>query len=439
MRTSLNGLLLLACLSLTIAAACGGSSPRAPRPVSLPAALGSSPQLSTSRDTLQQTIDQARAALAMRADTATAVRLSDALLRQARVSGNAGLANEAEQVLSRAARHDPDDHGLCRMLAAVLVSQHRFGDGRAQAERCLAREPGDTWLLGVIADANIELGDYEAGWNAIDGMMARRPNAAAYARASYARELQGDLTSALELMQMSLSATAPFDVESVAWHHAQIGHLQLELGRVDEASREFAHATHVFPGYPAAIQGRVRLLIARGALDAAVRLVQADPDAWTAPERFALLGDLHAAQGDAAAADQAYRLAEAAWMSDVPEPTQLARFLAERGRRIDVALQVARDELSRRRDIFTEDAYAWALYRGGQFTDADAAIARALRTGTRDRTIRYHAAAIAAKLGDRQTAREHLQIALGGARRLDLIVAPAAAALERALRMEAGQ
>ena len=371
-----------------------------------------------------------------RPDAATAVRLADALLRQMRVTGNAGLAHEAEQVLNRAISDDANDHGACRMLAAVLVSQHRFRDGRAQGERCLAREPGDTWLLGVIADANVELGDYEAAWTAIDAMAARRPNAAAYARASYARELQGDLLGALEVMQMSLSATAPFDSESIAWHHTQLGHLQLELGRADAAARSFAHADHVFANYPAALQGRVRMLMARRAFDAALQLVQESPDAWAAPQRFALLGDLYAALGDTTAADRSYGLAEAAWISDVPEPTQLARFLAERDRRANLALQVAREELTRRRDIFTEDAYAWASFRSGHLDEAQAAIARALRTGTADRVIRYHAAALAAERGDRQMARRHLDIALAGAGPLDVIVARAAVALDRSLRME---
>jgi tetratricopeptide (TPR) repeat protein len=384
-----------------------------------------------------RTIEQARTSLASRPEAATAVRLADALLRQMRVTGNAGLAHEAEQVLNDANRYAADDHGVCRMLAAVLVSQHRFADGRARAERCLAREPGDTWLVGVIADANIELGDYEAAWTAIDRMGSRRPNAAAYARASYARELQGDLAGALELMQMALSATAPFDAESLAWHHAQLGHLQLELGRVGEAARSFAHTDHLFPDYPAALHGRVRVLMARRSFDAALHLLQEKPGGWAAPERLALLGDLRAALGDASAAERAYQLAEAAWMSDVPEPTQLARFLAARDRRVDRAVEIARDELTRRRDIFTEDAYAWASFRAGRLDDAQAAIARALRTGTADRTIRYHAAAIAAERGDRVSARQHLKIALAGAGPQDLIAQPAAMALARSLETEA--
>jgi hypothetical protein len=44
---------------------------------------------------------------------------------------------------------------------------------------------------------------------------------------------------------------------------AQLGNLYVLLGRFDEAEREFNHADYVFPAHPQAMNGRVRLLIAR--------------------------------------------------------------------------------------------------------------------------------------------------------------------------------
>jgi predicted Zn-dependent protease len=389
--------------------------------------------LSTTREDLQRTIARQRSTFAATGDVDAAVQLADALLRQMRVTGNSGLANEAERALRAIRARDPEHHGVCRMLAAVLASQHRFVEARTHADRCRARQPRDGWLLGVIADASIELGDYDAGWDAIDAMMTLRPNAAAYARASYARELQGDLTGALELMRMALVATPPVDAESAAWHHVQIGHLLLESGRVDDAARAFAHARHAFPGYPPAIVGAARALIAAGDARGALAVLAPHVTASPTPDGLALIGDLHQSLRDGDAAERAYLLAEAAWMTDAPEPSRLARFLAERGRRVEHALDLARRERAQRRDIFTEDAYAWALFQTGRIDDAHAAIARALRTGSRDRRIRYHAAAIAAVRGDDADARRYLGEALSGAPRFDLIAAPAAQALRHSL------
>ncbi len=62
-------------------------------------------------------------------------------------------------------------------------------------------------------------------------MMALRPSAAAYARVAYARELQGNLTGAIEAMKLAADATPPDDPEALAWHHAQVGDLYLRLGK----------------------------------------------------------------------------------------------------------------------------------------------------------------------------------------------------------------
>ena len=82
------------------------------------------------------------------------------------------------------------------------------------------------------------------------------------------------------------------------------------------------------------------------------------------------------------------------WRVDAPEPKNFARFLAEHNRKIDEAVQIAERAASGRRDIFTEDALAWAYFKAGRIEDARKAMTLALRTGTRDRDIRSHAAAI---------------------------------------------
>ncbi len=69
-------------------------------------------------------------------------------------------------------------------------------------------------------------------------------------------------------------------------------------------------------------------------------------------------------------AERSYRLAEAAWRSDTPEPARLARFLADRAGRADEAVRVAEAAIAERRDIFTADALAWAYFRAGRLEDA---------------------------------------------------------------------
>ena len=74
-------------------------------------------------------------------------------------------------------------------------------------------------------------------------------------------------------------------------------------------------------------------------------------------------------------------------------------------RDVAAALDLATVELAERKDAYGYDAYAWALLANGRPTEADAAMATALASGTRDALFLYHAGEIALALGDRSRAR----------------------------------
>jgi tetratricopeptide (TPR) repeat protein len=283
------------------------------------------------------------------------------------------------------------------MLATVLLSQHRFRDAIREGERCRQMQPHDAWPLGVLGDAHLELGEYDQAFDAFQRMVSIRPDSASYARAAYARELQGDLPGSLRLMTMALEATSPNDPESIAWHHVQLGALHLALGQVDEAEREYAHADYTFPRHPMAIEGLARVDEARGRPDAAVARLEPLVAGNPAPSTLAHYSELLTKVGRGADALRYARLAEATWRADVPEPAKLAMFLANSGvpDQVDEAVRIAETEAALRNDIFTDDALAWAYFKAGRISGAAEASARATRTGSVDRTIRAHARAIA--------------------------------------------
>jgi len=371
------------------------SRPSNPAAASVTPLLGTG-HVSTSRADLERTIATMRERIANAPDDApAAVTLADALLRQTRVSGNAGLASEAERVLLAVLTRDGDRYDARRMLAGTYLSQHRFADALREAERCRTVRADDAWVWGVIGDAHIERGEYNAAFDAFDRMAAITPTAAAYARVSYARELQGDLVGALQTMRMAAEATSAHDPESLAWHHAQLGQLHLEMEQLADARREFRAAAHAFPGHPFAQIGVARVAEAAGDIRTALDIVMAMLETSPTPGDLAYAGDLMTRLGQTDAAERHYRLAEAAWRTDAPEPSRLARFLATHGRRLDEAIAIGEKARIERNDIFTADALAWAYFQTGRIDRAKTMMALALRTGTRDRVIRAHAAVIA--------------------------------------------
>lgn len=349
----------------------------------------------TSRENLAQRIEEMDARLKTHPDDAGArLALADALLRQTRVTGKAGLAMRAEKTLTDLLRDDPASYDANRLLGALYLSQHRFRDAVRVGEKNRAARPYDPVNYGVIGDARLELGEYDEAFAAFDRMMALRPSAASYARVAYARELQGNLDAALESMQLAVTATSPTDPEGLAWAQSQVGDLYLQLGRVREAKAAYTAASHAFPGHPFAVVGYAKVIAREGDMTGAIELLRGLSEKSPTPDVFAQLGDLLARQGYQRAAELQWALAEATWRSDAPEPKNLARFLADHDRKIGEAVTIAESAAADRHDIFTDDALAWAYFKAGRIADAKTAIARALRTGTKDASIRAHASAI---------------------------------------------
>ena len=369
------------------------------RPSTVLPPLGA-PGVSTSRDGLAQRVAAMETRLRSRKDdVGAAVLLADALIRQSRVTGNAGSTLRAEQVLAEAHREAPENYDVLRMQGLLHLSQHKFNEAIVVGEQCRAIRPADAAVYGILGDAHLELGDYDAAFGAFDRMMQLRPSAASYARVAYARELQGDLAGALTSMKLAADASVGGDVEAMAWTYSQVGELYLRLDRPAEAMREFAQGSQAFPGHPFAVAGYARALEAIGKKDEALALLRDLVMKSPTPDLYARLGDMRAQMGDQAEAEKDYALAEAAWRSDSPEPKNLAKFLAERGTKVDEAVSMAEEAARSRHDIFTQDALAWAYFKAGRADDAKRTIALARRTGSRDRDILRHARQILDPVG----------------------------------------
>lgn len=372
-------------------------------PVASPRAL---PAGGTSRVQLAATVSTMTSRLqAHPGDGAAVVRLADALLRLQRVNNDARAVDEAETRVRTFLAAHPDHYEGQRMLAAVLLAQHRFGAAVKQANKAQALDPRDAWNYGAQGDGYLELGDYPRAFAAFDTMGRLQPGPPAYARVAYALELQGDLDGALEYMQRAADGTSPNDSEAQAWHFAQVGELWLLKGRLGDAKREFERAAATFPQHPYALAGLARIKIVEGDLKGARLMFQSQLAQGPTADVAAIVGDLSAEMGDATTANQYYAMAEqierSALTAAVRQPDRLARFLAERGRHAPEAVALAEEAATAKRDVMTLDTLAWAYFQAGRLADARRVSADALRLGTRDPRLLYHAAAIAAASGDR--------------------------------------
>jgi tetratricopeptide (TPR) repeat protein len=368
-------------------------------------------------------VSAAVARTAARPDAAAGwMTLAGAFVGKARESGDPAYYRRAEAALDRAAALGPDGYAALRMRAAVLGGLHEFAPALAIAERARAAAPDDAWNDATIFDAAVELGDYPRAEAVAERLAARRPGLAAYARVGLLRGLYGDHAGALAVLTLAVRAATADDPESLAWALVHLGHESFAGGDTDGAAAAYERARTVLPAYMPAAAGLARVRAAEGRLAVAIALYEEALAAQPAPDLAGALGDLHAERGDFAAADDAWtlvdRLARLADAAGVSHGRPLALFWADHGRPAD-ALRVAEREAAVRDDVHTADALAWALYRNGRLHAAARAAHRALRLGTRDAVLDYHAGVIAEALGRPRAAARHLRRALATNPRFD--------------------
>jgi len=88
---------------------------------------------------------------------------------------------------------------------------------------------------------------------------------------------------------------------------------------------------------------------------------------------------------------------------------ELVFYYADHAHQPAKALQVAQQDCAWRHDVYTLDAYAWALHVNGQDAEARKQIETALAVGIRDAKLFCHAGEIVLKAGDVATAKRYLK------------------------------
>ncbi|RUL82809.1 tetratricopeptide repeat protein [Tautonia sociabilis] len=304
------------------------------------------------------------------------------------------------------------------------------------------------------ASALIDSGRYDEAKALLDQLGAEAAGAEALRCLARLAEVNGDPEAALARAAEAVAACRK-EIRSVdsieganalAEYHTAFGRVALRAGAIDQAEEQFRAAIALINGAHQklhelgvphnetdprlfagpATDGLARVYAARGDAHRAERTWRGVAARTDDPAILVAFGDLYTSIDDARKADRMYaRAAELA--GDRPEHRRaLALHLADRGSDLDRALALAEAALEGRDDIEGHDALAWVLHRRGEHDRAAEAIARALRTGTRDPSIRHHAGMIALALGRRDEARDHLATALEANPKFDPLDAPLA-------------
>jgi tetratricopeptide (TPR) repeat protein len=332
--------------------------------------------------------------------------LAMAYARRARETSDVQFYTKAEDTLRKSFALKADNFEGLKVQAWLELGRHEFAKARETAAKLNKISPDDVSVYGYLVDANVELGNYDEAVGAAQWMLDLRPgNTAGLVRAAYLRELHGNLSGALELMQMAYDSESLSETEDRAWLLTQMAHLEMLGGDVTKAEEFASSALGTFPGYHYALAAMAQIRTAQYRYDDAVKLLaeryQAAPHAenlYALAEAQELAGDKDGAMRSFQKFEQASR-AESA-MADNSN-RELIFYYIDHAKDPAKGLEVARAERARRHDVFTVDAYAWALAANGDYVMADKELQKALAVGVKDPKLLSHATAIAQAL--RQT------------------------------------
>ena len=280
--------------------------------------------------------------------------LAGAYLSRQRESGDIADAVKAEEAARRSLKILPRNNSAALIrLARALLAQHRFPEALEQAQLAAALDPQAGRL---IADVQMELGDYDAAERAMNDCPRKPDDLNYFALRARLDEINGKSEAAAGQMRQAqrLADDRPdMPAETVAWYHAMIGHALIDSGKLDEGERSCLEALKVFPRDYRAMTGMAESATWRGDWKGAIAWGdKAMAIAPQNPEALKLIGDAHAALGQQNEAEKAYRLLkELAHSFPRIYDRHWVLFCADKGRDLDAALALARKDLELRHDV----------------------------------------------------------------------------------------
>lgn len=320
-------------------------------------------------------------------------QLGGAYLQKVRETGDVTYYARAEDALDAALENDSKDLEAVTGLGTLALARHDFRAALDLGRRARRLAPAAVSPLPIVVDALVELGRYGQAARTLQSLLDRKPGVPAYARASYVRELRGDLPGAVQAMKLAVSAAGGAG-EGAAYVQTLLGSLHFASGGVRDARAAYRSALRAEPGFPAALAGIARTDAAAGRLGSAIRRLREVVQRLPLPEYVVSLGEAELAAGRPRAARRDFALmdvqrrliADSGGNADL----EFALFEANHGDP-RAGVDLARKTWAAAPSIRSADALGWALTRARRPAAGLEWAKRALRLGWREPSVLYHA------------------------------------------------
>lgn len=353
-------------------------------------------------------------------------KLAGYYLQRVRETGDLTYLKLAQHASQSSSTTLPPEHNLdgLAQLTQVELTSHDFLAAKNHALQLIELQPDKSIPRQMLGDAMLELGEYDEARKAYwlmeqFGGIQGLTRVAAEQRIARLALLRGEPESATEhftkALRLALAMPAP-QRETVAWCRWQLGETAFLTGDYATAERHYRDALTTFPNYFRALASLGRVRAARGDLSGAAEQYQKAINIFPDPSYVAVLGDIYDLLGRKQDAAAQHRLVEAIAHLNVMAGNlynrQEALFYADHDIKPEKAYENAVKEYEVRKDIYGADAVAWTALKAGKVAEAQTAIKEALKLGTLDSKLLYHAGMIDKAAGDRAGAAQFLKQAL---------------------------
>lgn len=362
----------------------------------LPAAFGA--RFGAGQMTTDKRIDICQTAVAANPkDPSTLDDLAEAYLQKMRETTDFSYVDRADKLVQQALNLAPGHFAGELLRVEIEMNRHHFRTVVELASVLTRTAPEDVRPWALLGDSLMEIGDYDRAATAYEQMLQLRPGLTSYNRVAWYRFVTGDPNGAIAIMRQAVHV-ARATPENLAWCLVDLGNLYFKTGRFDDAEVQYTAALAVFPHYHPGFAGLGRVQAAQHRISEAIANYARAESIVPMPEYAGALRDLYLEAGNAAEArkqeellDIVDRLARANFENT---DRTLALVLADEHRHLDRALELAKNELFFRQDVYTYDTLAWVLFQSGKLDEARAAMKKALAWKTPEPSFARHARAI---------------------------------------------
>ena len=353
-------------------------------------------------------------------DQITQRMLGAEYLQRFRETGDMNDVTRAHAMGERSLRLQPQGNvAALGLIASSDLAFHRFVPALAAERAAIEAEPFNQNARAQSASILMELGRYKEAAAILLHSSGHDPNPTWMSIRARYRELSGDIPGARD--ELSRATQMVDRMETVpaytrSWYHLRDAQLAFEAGDAQTAGAEFTESLRIFPDNAMALLYQAKFYRARGDWNRALAAAAHSAELYPLPQALGYQADAQRALGDedgARKTDALIRAEQRLFNVQGVNDRLLAMYYAEHHEYLTDALVEARSDLHKRGDeIYADDTMAWVLAAMARWPQARVYAERAVRYGTQDPEVQYHAGVIALHTGHTGEASARLRAAL---------------------------